>query len=120
MTTAVWIVVGTVLMGLGAAVCHEGTHWLVARLLGRDAWVEWRELNCYHTLPMAGPEPRDYLVGVAPFAVGSVVALAWLVAGFDVTIPVLVAWGVYTLNGIPNDFRLDPGEPPTVPDKSVE
>jgi len=46
--------------------------------------------------------------------VGSLAAVGWLIAGFDVTMPLLVAWGVYTLNGIPNDFRLNPGSAPDI------
>lgn len=114
MSQAVWIGVGTLLFGLGAAVCHELTHWTVARAVGREAWIDWRELNCYHHLPLAGPQPVDYLVGVAPVIVGSVVGAAWLVLGLDVTIPTAVGWIVYTLNGIPNDFRIDPGHPPDI------
>jgi len=43
---------------------------------------------------------------------GASAAVGWLLLGLEITIPVVVAWGVYTLNGIPNDFRLDPGEAP--------
>lgn len=112
MTEVVFIVVSTLLVGIGAAICHELTHWAVARLGGRPAWVDWRELNCYHHLPIAGPGVVDYAVGIAPFVVGSVAGAVWWAAGLDINIPILVGWAVYTLNGIPNDFRIDPGEPP--------
>jgi len=98
--------------GLLAAALHELTHWAVARLGGRRTWIVWCELNCYHELPLAGPTALDYAVGVAPFAVGSLAAVAWVLAGLEVSVPLLVAWGVYTLNGIPNDFRLSPGAAP--------
>jgi len=110
--TGIWIVVGVFVAGLGAAVLHELTHYGVARLAGREAWVKWRELNCYHCLPLSGPTFADYLVGAAPFVGGASAAVGWLLLGLEITIPVVVAWGVYTLNGIPNDFRLDPGEAP--------
>jgi hypothetical protein len=112
LSSPVLFVLAVIGAGLAAAVGHELTHLLVARLGGRRAWIVWRELNCYHELPLAGPTALDYAVGVAPFAVGSLAAVGWLLAGLDVTMPLLVAWGVYTLNGIPNDFRLTPGPAP--------
>lgn len=111
--TGIWIVIGVIACGLGAAVLHELTHWSVAVVLGRDAWVEWRELNCYHTMPLAGATMGDYLIGAAPFVAGALAAVVWLALGLDVTIPTIVGWGVYTLNGIPNDFRIDPGPAPS-------
>jgi len=104
-------VVATVLAGIAAAVLHELTHYAVARVGGRSAWIEWVELNCYHEMPLPGPTVLDYLVGVAPFIVGGVAGVVWLAFGQAVTIPLGIAWGVYTLNGIPNDFRIEPLDP---------
>lgn len=106
MSNAALFVLSVLFAGVAAAVLHEATHYSVAVLGGREAWVEWHELNEYHYYPPDGPGLVDRLVGIAPFAIGSVLAVVWLAAGMRITIPLLVAWGVYTLNGIPNDFRV--------------
>lgn len=110
MTLDVVAVVGFVLKVVGAGVIaaalHEVTHYVVARLGGREAWFEWTNLNVRHVLPLGGPSVVDHAVGVAPFALGSVFGVGWLVASLPVSPALLVGWGVYTLGGVPNDFRV--------------
>lgn len=103
-------VVGFILKVVGAGVIaaalHELTHYVVARLGGREAWIEWAALNVRHVYPLSGPALIDRLVGVAPFAVGSVFGVSWLAVSLPISPALVVAWGVYTLGGVPNDFRI--------------
>lgn len=95
-----------VVAGIGAAVLHELTHLAVARLGGREAWIEWRELNERHYYPVSGPDIVDRIVGIAPFALGTLAAAVWFISQMPISFEMLIGWGVYTLNGIPNDFRV--------------
>lgn len=99
-------IVSIVVAGIAAAVLHEITHYAVAKLGGRDAWIEWRELNERHYYPIRGPGVIDRLVGIAPFAIGSLFGVGWLIAQLPISGPLVVGWSVYTLNGVPNDFRV--------------
>lgn len=103
-------VVGFILKVVGAGVIaaalHELTHYAVARLGGREAWIEWAALNVRHVYPLSGPSLIDRAVGVAPFALGSVFGVSWVVVSLPVSPALLVGWGVYTLGGVPNDFRI--------------
>lgn len=106
MLAGLGFIVEIVIAGVVAAALHELTHWAVARLGGRDAWIDWRELNERHYYPIDGPGIVDRLVGISPFAVGSVFGMVWAIAQLPISAPLLVGWGVYTLNGVPNDFRV--------------
>lgn len=92
--------------GVLAAALHEVTHYVVARAGGREAWFEWQNLNVRHVLPLEGPGVVDRLIGVAPFAVGSVFGVSWMLVSLPVSPALVVGWGVYTLGGVPNDFRV--------------
>ena len=100
------VVLAVVVCGLIAAILHELTHYSVARLAGREAWIDWRELNERHVIPPGGPDLRDLAVGVSPFILGGIIGVGWLAAQLPISLPAVIAWGVYTLNGIPNDFRV--------------
>lgn len=106
LTASLEFVFKIVAAGIAAAVLHELTHWLVAKLGGREAWIEWRELNERHYYPLNGPGVIDRIVGIAPFAVGSLFGVGWVLAQLPISAPLIVGWGVYTLNGVPNDFRV--------------
>lgn len=90
--------------GVIGAICHELTHWVVAWVLGRPASIRWR---AFETVWESDGErgPRDYAISLAPLSVGLGVLAYVLTTPLTLSLPVWIAWGVYTLNGSLADFR---------------
>jgi hypothetical protein len=87
----------SVVAGLTGAVLHEITHYLLARLMGREAHIDWWGMDTWYA-----EGENDVAIRVAPTLLGSwafLLCLAW-----QVSVPVWFAWAVYTLGGAPNDL----------------
>lgn len=98
----------TIIASLAAAILHECTHAAVAYLAGRDnVSIDVRGLDAYWDLPPDGATLSDRLAFFSPILIGSIAAVLYIVVGFAVTIPGVVAWVVYTLNGIPGDLTIN-------------
>lgn len=86
-----------------ATVAHELTHAGVAMLLGRFERFDVRSWEVLYHIRNP-PGWRGYAVAGAPMFVGMLLAPLALVV--DVTLPVVMGWGIYTfLGAATNDFE---------------
>lgn len=102
---------------LGGVFAHEVTHYLAARLFGRDAAIDWLGLDTMFDAEGL-PEWQHRCILLAPQAVGLSVLVGAVVAGVEPSIgllPWLLAWTSYTLLGGAADWsvRVSRGEPVT-------
>lgn len=101
--TAILTIGGTIVAGLGAVVAHELTHYLVLKIGGRDPSIDWYGLNTVWE-GEGRIKPVDRLAAAAPMLFGIAVAvIAMWPAGDPVSLPVFVAWVVYSFGGVISD-----------------
>lgn len=96
------LILGTSVVG---SLAHEATHYLVAKLGGRNPEFSLREWAVFWRSPR-DPEPVDWAIAVAPLVVGLIGGVALLSLGMAAwwLVP---AWYLYTLHGaVTNDLKL--------------
>lgn len=103
------LVEGGLYIGLAyaGAIAHEYTHALVARYYGLHTYVDPIGLELYTDDHSDMTWREDAVIGLAPLAVGLLCAVGFVASGraiFEVPIPVLLGWGIYTLLGGSRDF----------------
>jgi len=101
--SAIRIIGGTIVAGLGAVVAHELTHYVVLRAGGRDPDIDWWGLNTVWE-----GEGRiknvDRLAAAAPMLLGIALAVVMMwPSGDRISLPAFVAWVVYTFGGVISD-----------------
>lgn len=90
-----------------AALLHEATHWIVARLLGRHAVFSLRDFSVNYEASLP-PGPAEYLIAGSPLFIGLPIGLVWLLLVGVPSIPVVFGWAFYTLLGaVTQDFSFE-------------
>ncbi len=108
-----WVMPVAIVGGVLGAITHELTHWLMARLCGRDAFIDWIHFDTYWLIPDE-PALADRLVALAPQLTGLVALTVGLLSA-PLTSSVVVAagligwWIVHTLWGAPSDYAIGLG-----------
>lgn len=95
---------------VAAAVLHELTHAAaVLAVGGHIRRISLRSLDVYWALEEHEPVWKDRVIGLAPLAIGVVLAVVVLAVGAipegRAGIVLACAWGVYTLFGGVDDYR---------------
>jgi membrane-associated protease RseP (regulator of RpoE activity) len=85
--------------GILGIVAHELTHWTAARLCGYRTAVRWTDIECVWW-SRRGWSWQDYAIRLAPVFVG---LGALPVLFLYPSVPVWVAWLVYTVGGVRDD-----------------
>lgn len=89
-----------------ASALHEATHYVAARLLGREAVFVFREWAVFYD-GHTPPGRTEYLIAGAPVIVG-IALLPAFVFLFGVNIVWLLPWFLYTVMGaVTNDFDFE-------------
>lgn len=104
--SALTLFLKTLTTALLASLAHEGTHYLVARVLRRRPQFALREWAVFWHAPDHAPTPGDWAIAAAPLGIGLVAG--GVLVGVGAPWWVVPGWYLYTLHGaITNDFDFD-------------